>query len=32
MKGDKGESGLGEWSGRPGLWGPGEAGDIGPVE
>lgn len=32
MKGDSGDRGEGECSGRPGLWGPGETGDMGPGE
>lgn len=32
VKGDRGERGQGEWSGRPGLEGPGEMGDMGPGE
>lgn len=31
-KGDNGDRGQGEWSGRPGLKGPGETGDMGPDE
>lgn len=29
VKGDSGDRGAGEWSGRPGLCGPGEMGDMG---
>lgn len=32
VRGDNGDRGQGEWSGRPGLWGPGETGDMGPGE
>lgn len=32
VKCDNGDSGQGEWSGCPGLWCPGETGDMGPDE
>lgn len=32
VKGDNGDRGQGEWSGRPGLCGPGDMGEIGPGE
>lgn len=32
VKGDSGDREQGEWNGRPGLWGPGEMGDMGPGE